>query len=181
MSDIDQLIAYLNQTTELALRVAQRLEDLERRGMADVEARAGLVSLQAQVSALADSYGAHVHHWNTITDKPADFPPSAHTHAWASVTDKPSTFPPEAHSHDWSVITGKPATFAPATHGNEAHSATFITSASWDQVGSKPATFPPSMHANEAHNPDFVEVGTYSVHTHYVQVNGQWYTTTAPN
>jgi len=37
------------------------------------------------------------------------------------------------------------------------------------------------MHGNERHNPDFVDVAAYSVHTHYVQVNGTWYTTTAPN
>ena len=136
MSDIDQLITYLNQTTELALRVAQRLEELERRGMVDVEARAALVSLQAQVATLSDSYAGHVHHWNTITNKPATFPPAAHTHAWDAITDKPATFPPE-------------------THGNSAHTETYITGVSWEQVTGKPSTFTPATHGNEAHNPDF--------------------------
>lgn len=200
VSDIERLVEALNQTMEVALRIQQRQEELERRGVVDVEARAALVSLQTQVATLSDSYDGHAHHWTTITNKPATFPPDAHSHAWSAITDKPSTFPPESHSHDWlaitgkpatfppdahsqdwTTITGKPATFPPESHGNSAHTETYITGVSWDSVTGKPSEFPASMHGNERHNPDFVAVGDYSVHTHYVQVGGQWYTTTAPN
>lgn len=39
--------------------------------------------------------------WESITGKPATFPPEAHSHAvgWTDVTGKPSTFPPDTHSH----------------------------------------------------------------------------------
>jgi hypothetical protein len=63
--------------------------------------------------------------WDSISGKPATFPPSSHTHTaadiedfaeavvavsppvdWSSLTGKPTEFPPEAHNQDASTITG---------------------------------------------------------------------------
>lgn len=59
--------------------------------------------------------------WETLTGKPATFPPSTHNHntlyrpityvpAWAEVTSKPATFPPATHGHSYTEITDKPST-----------------------------------------------------------------------
>ena len=42
--------------------------------------------------------GAVASDWDSITDKPTEFPPEGHSHtapAWTDVTDKPTEFPPE--------------------------------------------------------------------------------------
>lgn len=216
MVDVERLVESLNATMELALRLERRLDEMERRGLVDVEARAALVALQGQVTSVAtdtvsldtrmdalenpttgvDARLDALEGWRGGTVDPTlaahTSSLATHTHAWSAITDKPSEFTPAAHGNErhsstfitgvsWDAVTGKPSTFTPAAHGNEAHTSAFITGLSWDQIAAKPTTFPPSMHANEAHNPDFVEVGTYGIHTHYVQVNGVWYTTAGPN
>lgn len=80
--------------------------------------------------------GAGTVTWDSVTEKPATFPPTAHNHAigeitdltttlegksddghshvWADITDAPTTMTPTAHTHDWTAgITGKPTTFPP--------------------------------------------------------------------
>jgi hypothetical protein len=54
--------------------------------------------------------------WDSIANKPAEFPPEDHTHVMADITDL---------SLDWASITGKPSEFPP-----EDHSAAKITSGS---------------------------------------------------
>lgn len=37
--------------------------------------------------------------WETITEKPTEFPPSEHRHEWTDLDDVPTEFPPEPHTH----------------------------------------------------------------------------------
>lgn len=60
---------------------------------------------------------------------------------WESVTGKPATYPPSEHSHSWGDITGKPASFTPASHSHL-----------WDEIVDKPSSFPPSSHTHSASN-----------------------------
>jgi hypothetical protein len=63
--------------------------------------------------------------WDSIADKPTEFPPTTHNHlwsqltnppeaatrwaSWTEVTNKPTAFPPSTHNHTWGEVTGKPA------------------------------------------------------------------------
>jgi hypothetical protein len=92
--------------------------------------------------------------WSGVADKPSDFAPSTHNnsaHSEAYVTASGSVayasnagaatdahYAVHADNADnatqagevpWSGVSAKPSTFTPSTHGNEAHSATYITSA----------------------------------------------------
>jgi hypothetical protein len=69
--------------------------------------------------------------WNSITGKPATFPPTVPI-PWANVSNKPSTFPP-ALPIAWTDVSGKPTTFPPTVP------------IAWTDVGGKPATFPPTL------------------------------------
>lgn len=80
--------------------------------------------------------------WDSITGKPATFPPDPHTHAYSSLTGIPTTFAPSAHSHPQSevtnlvtdlaakaplaspVFTGDPKAPTPATADNDTSIAT---------------------------------------------------------
>ncbi|MPX52800.1 phage tail protein, partial [Moraxella catarrhalis] len=55
----------------------------------------------------------HSHTWNSITNKPANFTPSAHRHAIGDITNLQRELDNKAsrnHSHTWNSITDKPTT-----------------------------------------------------------------------
>ncbi len=54
--------------------------------------------------------------WESVTGKPATFPPSAHTHTASQITDFASAVVAVSPPVDWSSLTGKPTTFAPSAH-----------------------------------------------------------------
>jgi len=107
-------------------------------------------ALQGQIDALPDQDFS----WDSITDKPIEFPPEAHTQGWDTITGKPADYPPSAHGHEiadvdglqdaldaaggtpaWDDVTGKPTEFPPAAHNQ-----------GWDTITDKPTEFPPEAH-----------------------------------
>ena len=89
--------------------------------------------------------------WDMVTEKPAQFPPSAHTHPWSQVTDKPTVYPPAEHTHDWTTIGNKPTTFTPSAHTHSWASITdkpVLFSGSYADLTGVPTAFPPTTHTH---------------------------------
>ncbi|ENC6723363.1 pyocin knob domain-containing protein [Vibrio harveyi] len=62
---------------------------------------------------VARSTVGHTHTWESITERPSSFPPSAHQHGWADITGAPAT---ATRWPTWDETTGKPTSFPPAAH-----------------------------------------------------------------
>lgn len=94
--------------------------------------------------------------WNSVSGKPATFPPAAHTHAVADVTGLQVTLDGKAasiHTHPLSQLTqsgasnGQVATWNGTAWVPQAAS-TGVSS--WNDLTDKPTTFPPSEHQHSA-------------------------------
>ena len=72
------------------------------------------------IQALAATY------WDSITGKPAEFPPEPHLAA--QITDFASAVVAVSPPVDWSSLTGKPSTFAPSAHTHLAAQITGLSS-----------------------------------------------------
>ena len=64
--------------------------------------------------------------WDSITGKPAEFPPEPHLAA--QITDFASAVVAVSPPVDWSSLTGKPSTFAPSAHTHLAAQITGLSS-----------------------------------------------------
>ena len=58
----------------------------------------GKYALKTDLTGKADL--VHTHDFNSITGKPAAYPPEIHTHDFVDIQGKPATYPPDAHTHD---------------------------------------------------------------------------------
>jgi len=71
----------------------------------------------------------HSHDWNSITDKPEEYPSENHNHHWNDIEGKPTSFEPKTHTHLWSQISDKPEEFPPIEHEHDYATETFVTNA----------------------------------------------------
>lgn len=74
--------------------------------------------------------------WNTIENKPTEFPPSPHTHPWGEITDKPALI--EEAPNDGKQYVRESEAWAEVDIPDGGAS-------SWDEITGKPDTFPPSI------------------------------------
>jgi hypothetical protein len=65
--------------------------------------------------------------WDSISGKPAEFPPEAHTHTAADITDFASAVVAVSPPVDWSSLTGKPTEFPPEAHTQDASTITGLS------------------------------------------------------
>jgi hypothetical protein len=65
--------------------------------------------------------------WDSISGKPATFPPSSHTHTAADIEDFADAVVAVSPPVDWSSLTGKPAEFPPEPHNQDASTITGLS------------------------------------------------------
>jgi hypothetical protein len=65
--------------------------------------------------------------WDSISAKPAEFPPEAHTHTAADIEDFAEAVVAVSPPVDWSSLTGKPAEFPPEAHNQDASTITGLS------------------------------------------------------
>ena len=104
-------------------------------GTANAVARADHTHAHGDLSGVSGA----LHHWDQITNKPTQFPPSPHTHVKADITDF-------AHTHPLGELQQSGATTGqvPKWSGTQWQAG----NVDWDEVTNKPSTFPPSAHAS---------------------------------
>ncbi|MPX68993.1 phage tail protein, partial [Moraxella catarrhalis] len=92
--------------------------------------------------------------WSAISNKPANFTPSAHRHAIGDITNLQRELDNKAsrnHSHTWNSITNKPANFTPSAHRHAIGDITNLQreldnkasrnhSHTWNSITDKPTT-----------------------------------------
>ncbi|XUJ53855.1 phage tail protein [Moraxella catarrhalis] len=92
--------------------------------------------------------------WSAISNKPANFTPSAHRHAIGDITNLQRELDNKAsrnHSHTWNSITNKPANFTPSAHRHAIGDITNLQreldnkasrnhSHTWNSITNKPTT-----------------------------------------
>lgn len=76
--------------------------------------------------------------WSAISNKPANFTPSAHRHAIGDITNLQRELDNKAsrnHSHTWNSITNKPANFTPSAHTHQWSNISNVPSATINNAG----------------------------------------------
>lgn len=60
------------------------------------------------VQVIGEGDGTGIVNWDSIQNKPTQFPPEIHNHSFADLQDIPNTFPPENHTHSYNDLNDKP-------------------------------------------------------------------------
>jgi hypothetical protein len=115
--------------------------------------------------------------WNSITGKPATFPPDPHTHAYSSLTGIPATFAPSAHQHPQSDVTNLVTDLAAKAPLVHTHAQSDVTNLVSDLAAKAPLASPTFTGDPKAPTPATADNDTSIATSAFVKAQG--YATTA--
>jgi hypothetical protein len=115
--------------------------------------------------------------WDSLTGKPATFPPDPHTHAYSSLTGIPATFAPSAHQHPQSDVTNLVTDLAAKAPLVHTHAQSDVTNLVSDLAAKAPLASPTFTGDPKAPTPATADNDTSIATSAFVKAQG--YATTA--